>query len=44
MKTHNNLTVYAQLALAIFIFSLGLTSIGLTNSDFEASPPDIRWN
>ncbi len=35
MKTHNNLTVYAQLALAIFIFSLGLTSIGLTNSDFE---------
>ena len=35
MKTYNNLTVYAPLALAICIFSIGLTSIGLTETDFE---------
>ena len=35
MKTHNNLTVYAKLAFATFIFFIGLTSIGLTASDFE---------
>ena len=35
MKKHNNLTVYVQLALTTFIFSIGFTSIGLTESDFE---------